>query len=99
MMSKTMICRDFPLLYSAQLDGCADEREQLALQNHLRECPECRRRAAEMRCLVSDLNALGESRVLKQRAREMEMTAQFQWALHREARLQDSNARQRADLF
>jgi len=96
-MSKTMTCRDFPLLYSAQLDGCADEREQLALQNHFRECPRCRRRAAEMRCLVSDLNALGESRNLEGHGREMEMTAQFQWALHREARLQDSNARQRAD--
>jgi predicted anti-sigma-YlaC factor YlaD len=98
-MSKTMICRDFPLLYSAQLDGYADERDQLALQNHLRECLECRRRAAEMRCLVSDLNTLGESQNCVRNGREMEMTAQFQWALHREARLQVSNARQRADTL
>ncbi len=98
-MFKIMTCQDFPLLYSAQLDGCADEREQLALQNHFRECPGCRRRAAEMRCLVSELNALDESRNLGRHGKEMEMTAQFQWALHREARLQDRNARQRADSF
>jgi hypothetical protein len=98
-MSETMTCRDFPLLYSAQLDGCADEHEQLSLQNHLRECPACRRRATEMRCLVSDLNALGESQETERFGKGMEMTAQLQWALHREARLQDSNARQRADSF
>jgi hypothetical protein len=53
-----MICRDFPLLYSAQLDGHAAEHDQFALQRHLRECAMCRRSAAEMRSLRADLRAL-----------------------------------------
>jgi anti-sigma factor RsiW len=53
-----MICRDFPLLYSAQLDGHAGEYDQIALQRHLRECVVCRRSAAEMRRLRADLRAL-----------------------------------------
>jgi hypothetical protein len=94
-----MTCREFPLLYSAQIDGHADEHQQLALQNHLRECVACRGRAAEMRCLLSDLKALGTSRVSKELEAQGEMTAQIQSALHREARIQASYARQRADLF
>jgi len=50
-----MICREFPLLYSAQLDGHAAEHDQIALQRHLRECVACRRSAAEMRSLRVDL--------------------------------------------
>src|SRR5262245_45177682 len=53
-----MICRDFPLFYSAQLDGHAAEHDQIALQRHLRECIVCRRAAAEMRSLRADLRAL-----------------------------------------
>jgi hypothetical protein len=53
-----MICRDFPLLYSAQLDGHAAELDQIALQRHLRECAMCRRSAAEMRNLRANLRAL-----------------------------------------
>ncbi len=53
-----MICRDFPLLYSAQLDGHAAESDSIALQRHLRECAMCRRSAAEMRRLRADLRAL-----------------------------------------
>jgi len=53
-----MICRDFPLLYSAQLDGHATEHDQFALQRHLRECAVCRRSAAEMRSLRANLRAL-----------------------------------------
>src|SRR5262245_64630738 len=53
-----MICRDFPLLYSAQLDGHAAEHDQIALQRHLRECSICRRSAAEMRSLRANLRAL-----------------------------------------
>src|SRR5262249_43003831 len=53
-----MICRDFPLLYSAQLDGHAAEYDQIALQRHLRECAMCRRSAAEMRSLRANLRAL-----------------------------------------
>ena len=53
-----MICIDFPLLYSAQLDGHAAEHDQIALQRHLRECAACRRSAAEMRSLRADLRAL-----------------------------------------
>src|SRR5262245_26877894 len=53
-----MICRDFPLLYSGQLDGHAAEHDKIALQRHLRECIVCRRAAAEMRSLRADLLAL-----------------------------------------
>lgn len=53
-----MICRDFPLLYSAQLDGHAAEHDQIALHRHMRECAVCRRSAAEMRSLRADLRAL-----------------------------------------
>jgi hypothetical protein len=53
-----MICRDFPLLYSAQIDGYAAEHDQMALQRHLRECAACRRLAAEMRSLRADLRSL-----------------------------------------
>jgi hypothetical protein len=53
-----MICRDFPLLYSAQLDGHAAEYDQIALQRHLRECAVCRRAGSEMRSLRADLRAL-----------------------------------------
>src|SRR5882672_4403476 len=53
-----MICRDFPLLYSARLDGHAAEHDQTTLERHLRECVMCRRSAAEMRRLRADLRAL-----------------------------------------
>ncbi len=94
-----MTCQEFPLLYSAQLDGQADEFDQSALQKHLRECIVCRRRAAEMRCLISDIRSLAETRTLGSQKPALEMTAQIQTALLREARLQASYARQRADLF
>jgi hypothetical protein len=94
-----MNCREFPLLYSAQVDGHADEREQVAVQKHLRVCPACRRRAAEMRCLISDLKGLAELRVLETQKSKPEMTVQIQARLNREARLQASYARQRADLL
>ena len=53
-----MNCREFSLLYSAQVDGHATEREQMDVQRHLRECAGCRRRAAELRSLRSGLLAL-----------------------------------------
>jgi hypothetical protein len=74
-----MICRDFPLLYSAQLDGHAAEHDQIALQRHLRECAVCRRSAAEMRSLRSDLRALAAP--LSSR----ELTGQIQKRLRQEA--------------
>jgi hypothetical protein len=83
-----MMCRDFPLLYSAQLDGHATEHEQAALRRHLRECIVCRRRAAEMRSLRADLRALAEPQLLQYRDREeagFSMTGQIQMALRREA--------------
>ncbi len=94
-----MICQEFPLIYSAQVDGRADEIEQLALQKHLRECPACRRRAAEMRALISDLRGLAESRVPDAQEQKHDMMAQTQAALRREARLQASRAIRRADLL
>jgi hypothetical protein len=74
-----MICRDFPLLYSAQLDGHAAEHDQFALQRHLRECAMCRRSAAEMRSLRADLRALATP------APNPELTGQIQKRLRLEA--------------
>lgn len=86
-----MTCRDFPLLYSAQLDGQAAEPEQLWLQQHLRECVTCRSRAAELRALRADLRALDTPPA--QRA----LTARIQWSLRAEARAQERLLRRRAD--
>ena len=80
-----MICRDFPLLYSAQLDGHAAEYDQIALQRHLRECSVCRRSAAEMRSLRADL------RVLATPLYSRELTGQIQMRLRQEA---EARARQ-----
>src|SRR5262245_57385098 len=74
-----MICRDFPLLYSAQLDGHATEHDQIALQWHLRECAICRRSAAEMRSLRSNLRALSAPLPAP------ELTGQIQKRLRQEA--------------
>src|SRR5262245_14706845 len=74
-----MICRDFPLLYSAQLDGHAAEHDQIALQRHLRECAMCRRNAAEMRSLRANLRALAAP------SPNPELTGQIQKRLRQEA--------------
>lgn len=74
-----MICIDFPLLYSAQLDGHAAEHDQLALQRHLRECAICRRSAAEMRSLRANLRALAAPLPAP------ELTGQIQKRLRQEA--------------
>jgi anti-sigma factor RsiW len=74
-----MICRDFPLLYSAQLDGHAAEHDQIALQRHLRECAICRRSAAEMRSLRANLRALAAPLPAP------ELTGQIQNRLRQEA--------------
>jgi hypothetical protein len=74
-----MICRDFPLLYSAQLDGHAVEHDQIALQRHLRECAVCRRSAAEMRSLRADLRSLAAPLPYP------ELTGQIQRRLRQEA--------------
>ncbi|MDQ3013368.1 MAG: zf-HC2 domain-containing protein [Acidobacteriota bacterium] len=95
-----MICREFPLLYSAQLDGHAEEREQMALQRHLRECPACRRQAAEMRSLGADLRTLPvpQPPLMAGRAK-MDLTSQIQAALRVEARAYERVKRTRADLI
>jgi len=74
-----MICRDFPLLYSVQLDGHAAEHDQIALQRHLRECAICRRSAAEMRSLRANLRALAAP------PPDPELTGQIQKRLRQEA--------------
>lgn len=67
-----MNCRDFPLLYSAQLDGHAAEHDQIALHCHLRECVACRRRAAEMRGLRADLRTLAAPQSPPELARQIQ---------------------------
>jgi hypothetical protein len=74
-----MICRDFPLLYSAQLDGHVAEHDQVTLQRHLRECVVCRRSADEMRRLRGDLRALAAA------PSSRELTGQIQKRLRQEA--------------
>jgi hypothetical protein len=85
-----MICRDFPLFYSAQLDGHATEHDQIALQEHLRECAVCRRSAAEMRSLCANLRTLAAPLPAP------ELTGQIQNRLRQEAA---SRARVRAARF
>lgn len=84
------------MLYSAQLDGHADEREQLALQKHLRQCAICRRHAAEMRSLRSELMALETPKPLKAKT---DLTTQIQSALRVEARAYERVKRSRRDLI
>jgi hypothetical protein len=86
-----MTCQEFPTLYSSLMDNYANEHEQQALQKHIRECAHCRRRAFEMRCLRSELRALEPPKP------EREMSMQIRAALQREARLQSSHAKERAD--
>lgn len=95
-----MICQEFPLLYSAQLDGYADEREQMAVQKHLRECIVCRRTAAEMRTLRSELMVLEPPKPLpKSLKAKTDLTTQLQSALRVEARAHEQVKRSRRDLI
>ena len=89
--SNTMICRDFPLFYSTQVDGQASEAEQIALQRHLRDCSTCRRHAAEMRTLRSDLRALAPPQA------KPTLTGEIQITLRHEAEMQANRAQRRAD--
>lgn len=93
-----MLCQEFPLLYSAQVDGQADEREQVALQTHLRKCSDCRRRAAELRSLRSELQALGTLKAPLSKSK-MDLTTQIQNALRVEAKSYERVKRSRADLI
>lgn len=86
-----MICRDFPIFYSTQVDGQASEAEQVALQSHLRECITCRRSAAEIRALRSDLRALAPPQS------KTTLTGEIQIALRNEAEARARQARRRAD--
>lgn len=91
-----MTCKEFPLRLSAQVDGYATEREQLEVVRHLRECAACRRVAAELRCLRSDLQALETPRPNPQGP---DLKLQIQAALQRENRLTGNPARHRQDLI
>lgn len=92
-----MICKEFPLLMSAQVDGHASEREQLEVQRHLRECSACRRVAADLRCLRADLAALEMPKPSPRSGPDL--TLQIQAALQRETRLNGNPARRRQDLI
>lgn len=96
---RAMICQDFPLLYSAQLDGQADEREQLAVQKHLRQCADCRRCAAELRSLRSELQALEMPEPPVSGKAKIDLTIQIQSALRAEARAHERVKRSRAELI
>lgn len=91
-----MICKEFPLLMSAQVDGYATEREQVKLQQHLRACADCRRYAADLRCVRADLQMLETPAPA---LTGPDLTAQIQAALQRETRLYGSPARRRQDLI
>jgi hypothetical protein len=90
-LTDAMICREFPYFYSAQIDGQASEAEQIALQRHLRMCLVCRRRAAEIRALGSDL------RMLPPPPSNRTSVGEIQIALRHEAELRASQMRRRAD--
>ena len=91
-----MTCKEFPRRLSAQVDGYATEHEQLEVIRHLRECAACRRVAAEMRCLRSNLQAL---EIPRPGSQGPDLTLQIQAALQRENRLKGNPARRRQDLI
>ena len=98
-----MTCSEFPKLMSAQVDGYATEREQVALQSHLRECAACRRYAADLRNLRSDLRALETPQPASMLGLEpafggTALTAQIQMALRRQAPIVKAETRRREDL-
>lgn len=98
-----MTCHDFPKVMSAQVDGYATEREQIALQSHLRECAACRSYAADLRALRSDLRALETPRPASALGLEPAfggagLQMQIQAALRREARVVKAETSRREDL-
>ncbi len=94
-----MICQEFSFLYSAQLDGQANEHEQLAVQKHLRGCADCRHRAAELRSLRSGLQALDIPKPPVSKKAKIDLTLQIQAALRVEARAHERIKRSRAELI
>ena len=86
-----MICRDFPVRYSALLDGDAGADEQAILETHTRTCLACRRAAGEMRSLCAELGALSRPQP------GTDLSSQVIAALSREARLRAQAAGKRAD--
>jgi len=86
-----MICRDFPVRYSALLDGDAGADEQATLETHIRTCLACRRAAGEIRSLCAELGALSPPQP------PADLSSQVIAALSREARLRAQAARKRAD--
>jgi len=86
-----MICRDFPVRYSALLDGSAGADEQAILETHIRTCLACRRAAGEMRSLCAELGELSRPQP------STDLSSQVIAALSREARLRAQAARRRAD--
>ncbi len=78
-------------MYSAQVDGHASEEEQIAIQRHLRECPDCRRQAAGIRRLRADLGGLARPQPMPG------LNAQLRLAMRQEAALIERTAEKRAD--
>ena len=87
-----MMCRTFSLTYSAFLDGRSSSDEQSALAEHLRSCADCRRMAAELRCVRSELRILGRQEP------PADLSADILIALQREARRKALAARRHSDL-
>jgi anti-sigma factor RsiW len=88
-----MMCRNFSLNYSAFLDGRSSSDEQSALAEHLRSCAACRRTAAELRCVRSELSILGRQEP------PADLSADILIALQREARRKALAARRHSDLI
>ncbi|MFN0083895.1 MAG: anti-sigma factor family protein [Blastocatellia bacterium] len=86
-----MTCREFSLMYSAQVDGHAGEAGQIAIHRHLRECEECRLRAAGIRQLRAELGALARPRP------EAGLDGQIRLALRNEAALLARKVEKHAD--
>ena len=91
-MLNVMMCRNFSLNYSAFLDGRSSSDEQSVLAEHLRSCADCRRTAAELRCVRSELSILGRQ------ASPADLSTEILIALQREARRKALAARRHSDL-
>ena len=55
-----MKCETFENYLDGYLDGSLSELEQLAMQEHMQNCPGCRKRYEEQRLLLEELRHLDD---------------------------------------
>jgi hypothetical protein len=97
-----MICRSFSELYSAFVDGVATTEEQTVVEEHLRSCLGCHRRATQLRCVRSDISSLERDVFSREYGLEESgdpLSAEIVSSLYREARWLAQAAGRHADFI